>query len=91
MSVEKNEFEKHNKKAGKWITSLIAFLGGFIICGVLIISVMPSRMIVTRECKLGFDETIEQLQKRVVGEGWSIKGIKDISKEINNAGTSIQG
>ncbi|MCK4887095.1 MAG: DUF302 domain-containing protein [Planctomycetes bacterium] len=38
--------------------------------------VMPSLMIVTRECKLGFDETVAALEKRIPEHGWIVSGGK---------------
>ncbi len=73
-----------NKKT--WQAGLIGGAIGFVLCGIVMFLVMPSMMIVTKESKLGFDETVAQLQKRIVDQGWSVKGIKDISQQINSAG-----
>lgn len=69
-----------------WQAGLIGGAIGFVLCGIVMFLVMPSMMIVTKECKLGFDETVAQLQKRIVDQGWSVKGVKDVSHEINSAG-----
>lgn len=47
---------------------------GFVLCGVVVFTAMPSLMIVTRECKLGFDETVAALEKRIPEYGWAVSG-----------------
>jgi uncharacterized protein (DUF302 family) len=86
MPEEKKELAGLGNNKKIWISGSIGVVLGFILCAIIIISVMPSMMIVTKECKLSFDETVEQLQKRIVEQGWSVQGVKDISQQINSAG-----
>ena len=87
MSEEKPK-TKNNRNT--IIAGGIGVLTGIILCAIIMISVMPSMMIVTKESKLGFDETVEKLQERIIEQGWAVKGVKDISHEINNAGFSFE-
>lgn len=74
MSEEKNEVmtTKSNRKI--WAPGIIGVVIGFILCGIIVFTAMPSMMIVTRECKLGFDETVAALEKRIPEHGWVISG-----------------
>ena len=79
--------EKLKKESGKgWIYIITGIAIGAILCIILIVSIMPSMMIVTKESKLGFDETVAAVRQRITENGWSMKGVSDISHEINKAG-----
>ena len=84
------EVKPKMKNSNIIIAGGIGVLIGIVICAIIMISVMPSMMIVTKESKLGFDETVEKLQERIIEQGWAVKGVKDISQEINNAGLSFE-
>jgi len=66
-----------NKKA--WQAGFIGGAIGFVLCGIVMFLVMPSMMIVTKECKLGLDETVAALEKRIPEHGWVIPGGKAIN------------
>ena len=53
---------------------------------------MPSMMIVTKECKLGFDETVAALEKRIPEHGWVISGGKpiDMNKSMATHGVEFK-
>jgi len=74
MSEEKNEVltAKSNRKI--WVAGVVGAMIGFVLCGIVVFTAMPSLMIVTRESKLGFDETIAALEKRIPEHGWVISG-----------------
>lgn len=86
MSENEKRLATSSGNRKTWQAGLIGGAIGFVLCGIVMFLVMPSMMIVTKECKLGFDETVAQLQKRIVDQGWSVKGVKDVSQEINSAG-----
>lgn len=75
--------EKNNRK---WIYGILGLLTGVIICALLMVAIVPSKMIVTRESKLGFDETVATVKERIIEQGWSVKGVDEISRSINKAG-----
>jgi len=70
-----------NKKT--WQAGLIGGVIGFVLCGIVMFMAMPSMMIVTKECKLGLDETVAALEKRIPEHGWVIPGGKAIN--MNNS------
>lgn len=84
--------EKTGNKSGKklWIYSIAGMAIGAILCAILMVLIMPSMMIVTKESKLGFDETVAKVQERILEQGWSVKGVSDVKHEINKAGYEFQ-
>ena len=84
--------EKTSNQSGnkKWIYIIAGMVIGAIFCGILIISIMPSIMIITKESKLGFDDTVATVQQRIKEQGWSVKGVSDVKEEINKAGYEFQ-
>ncbi len=79
-----------DKSNRKWIYGITGLVAGFIICALLMIVIMPSMMIVTKESKLSFDETVAKVQERIAEQGWSVKGVSDVKHEINKAGYEFQ-
>ena len=63
--------EKTSNQSGnkKWIYIIAGMVIGAIICVTLIVSIMPSMMIITRESKLSFDETVATVQGRIKEQG----------------------
>jgi uncharacterized protein (DUF302 family) len=57
-----------------WILGIVCFMAGVLLCGIIAFIAMPSLMIVTKESKLGFDETVAALEKRIIEHGWAIQG-----------------
>jgi uncharacterized protein (DUF302 family) len=74
MSEVRNEMmtTKSNRKI--WISGIVGLVIGFLLCGITVFVAMPSLMIVTRESKLGFDETVAALEKRIPEHGWVVSG-----------------
>jgi uncharacterized protein (DUF302 family) len=92
MSEEKNEPmpTKSNRKI--WVAGAIGAIIGFVLCGILVFTAMPSLMIVTRECKLGFDETVAALEKRIPEHGWIVSGGQpiDMNKSMAEHGVTFK-
>jgi uncharacterized protein (DUF302 family) len=76
------------RRSKGWVFGLIGGAVGFALCGIVIINVMPSLMIVTKESRLGFDETVAALEKRIPEHGWVISKGKPIDM---NASLSEHG
>ncbi len=73
----------------------LIFIGGaigFVLCGIVMFMAMPSLMLVTRECKLGFDETVAALEKRIPEHGWLISGGQpiDMNKSMAKHGVTFE-
>jgi len=75
-----------------WISGMIGLVIGFLLCGVVVFTTMPSLMIVTAESKLGFDETVAALEKRIPERGWVISGDKpiDMNKSMAKHGVTFE-
>ena len=78
MTEETPKMGKSKNNRNLIIGGIIGVLAGTVLCAVIMISVMPSMMIVTKECKLSFDETVAALEKRIPEQGWAIQGGKPI-------------
>jgi uncharacterized protein (DUF302 family) len=88
--------ENEQEKKGQFVrnTTLIAALVGVVIgavlCAAVIFGVMPSKMIVTAESKLGFDETVAALEKATVENDWVVPGVLDINKSMASKGVKFE-
>ena len=81
---------KSNRKI--WVAGVVGAMIGFVLCGIVVFTAMPSLMIVTRESKLGFDETIAALEKRIPEHGWVISGdqLIDMNKSMAKHGVTFK-
>ncbi|MBN1806031.1 MAG: DUF302 domain-containing protein [Sedimentisphaerales bacterium] len=85
---EENIKTKCNRKI--WTLGIIGVIG-FLLCGIILFTTMPSMMIVTEECKLGFDETVAALEKRIPEHGWVLSGDQpvDMNKSMAKHGVTF--
>ena len=79
MSENEKQLATSSGNRKTWQAGLIGGAIGFVLCGIVMFMVMPSMMIVTKECKLGLDETVAALEKRIPEHGWVIPGGKAIN------------
>jgi len=88
MSEAKNETVTTKSNRKTWISGIVGLVIGFLLCGIIMFKAMPSLMIVTRESKLGFDETVAALEKRIPEHGWVVSGGKaiDMNKAMSEHG-----
>jgi uncharacterized protein (DUF302 family) len=88
--------ENEQEKKGQYVrnTTIIAALVGVVIgvvlCAAVILGVMPSKMIVTAESAMGFDETVEALQKAIADANWVVSGVLDVNKSMANKGIEFE-
>jgi len=78
MSENEKQLATSSGNRKTWQAGLIGGAIGFVLCGIVMFMAMPSMMIVTKESKLGFDETVAALEKRIPEHGWVIPGGKPI-------------
>jgi len=82
-----------NKTKQKYRTMLISSASGivigFVLCGIIIYSIMPSMMIVTKQSTMSFDETINTLKKQVEENGWVVSGVSDVNKSLASHGVQF--
>ena len=92
MSEEQNEVKIIKGHRNIWISGFTGLVVGFVLCGVIVFTAMPSLMIVTRESALGFDETVAALEKRIPEHGWVISGGKpvDMNKSMAKHGVTFE-
>ena len=92
MSEEQNEVKRTTSHRNVWISGLAGLVVGFVLCGVVVFTAMPSLMIVTKESALGFDETVAALERRIPERGWVISGDKpiDMNKSMAKHGVTFE-
>jgi uncharacterized protein (DUF302 family) len=92
MSEEKNEVLTTKSNRRIWIAGVVGVMIGFVLCGIVVLTAMPSQMVVTRECKLGFDETVAALEKRIPEHGWVVSGGQpiDMNKSMAKHGVTFK-
>jgi uncharacterized protein (DUF302 family) len=92
MSEEKIETMPTKSNRRILVAGVIGTVAGFVLCGVIVFAAMPSLMIVTKESKLGFDETIAALEKRIPEHGWVISGGQpmDMNKSMAKHGVTLK-
>jgi len=92
MSQEQNEVKSTKNHRNIWLSGLGGLLVGFLLCGVIVFTAMPSLMVVTAESNLGFDETVAALEKRIPEHGWVIPGEKpiDMNKSMAKHGVTFE-
>ncbi len=62
---------------------------GAIVSAAVIIGLMPSAMIVTRESSLDFDTTVSALEKSIVENGWKVSTVMDMNKSMAKHGVEF--
>jgi uncharacterized protein (DUF302 family) len=91
---EENDIVKTTNKSNRkiWTLGILGVVIGFLLCGIIMFTAMPSMMIITKECKLGFDETVAALEKRIPEHGWVISGDKpmDMNKSMAKHGVTFE-
>lgn len=71
-------------------SSTVGFVVGAVLCGVIIWVSMPSMMILTKESKLGFDETVSALEKSIEENGWVVSRVVDMNKSMAKHGVEFE-
>jgi len=72
------------------VSSSAAFVAGAALCGVIVWVLMPSMMILTKQSKLGFDETVAALQKNIEANGWVVSRVADMNKSMAKHGVEFE-
>jgi uncharacterized protein (DUF302 family) len=92
MSEVSNEMMTTKSNRRIWTPGIVGVVIGFVICCIAMFTLMPSMMIVTKESKLGFDETVAALEKRIPEQGWVISGGQpiDMNKAMAKNGVTFK-
>lgn len=64
------------------LSGLLGILVGLILYTVVIFTMMPSLMIITKESQLGFDETVSELEESIEKNGWIVSTVMDMNKSL---------
>ena len=72
-----------------WVATVIGGLIGAALCGMILFTVLPSQMIVTRESRLGFDETIAAMEESIPAHGWVLSTVMDMNKSMAKHGVEF--
>ena len=89
MPENNNQSIIHVNKKIILTSGVIGLMVGVILCSVSIVVMMPSMMIVTKECSLGFDETVSALEESIVENGWVVSTITDMNKSMAKHGVEF--
>jgi len=85
-----NQNKKQSKTPASKKRPLAAFLAGLVagalLCAVTFLVLMPSVMIVTKESTMGFDDTVQALEKAISEQGWVVAGVRDMNKSLAEHG-----
>lgn len=71
------------------VGGMVGILAGVVLCGLVILTAMPSMMIVTQESELGFDETVAALEKSIADNGWVVSTVSDMNKSMAKHGVEF--
>jgi len=65
------------------------FAAGLAAMAVVAVVGMRSLMIVRHESRLGFDETVAELEKQVKAGGWAVAGVRDMNESMAKHGVTF--
>lgn len=71
------------------ITLSLGILGGALLTGITIGSVMPKMMLHEKESPLGYPETVAHLENVITNSGWVVSRKIDLQKSIAQYGKTI--
>lgn len=86
-----NEMQK-TKKSGRKpfvVGGLVGGVAGALLCGLVVVGAMPKMMIVTRESRLGFDETVAALEEAIPAHGWVVSTVSDMNQSMAKHGVEF--
>ncbi|MHC4521418.1 MAG: DUF302 domain-containing protein [Planctomycetota bacterium] len=68
---------------------LIGLVAGVLLTGAAVVTAMPRMMIVTHESRLGFDATVNALEKGIAERGWVVSRVMDMNKSMARHGVEF--
>jgi len=90
MSQKESQTTRGPSKKSCLIGGLIGAIAGVVLCGAVVVAAMPKMMIVTRESRLGFDETVAALEDSIVEQGWMVSTVMDMNKSMAKHGVDFE-
>ncbi|WP_340113539.1 DUF302 domain-containing protein [Maribellus mangrovi] len=74
----------------KGLTFILGAFSGVVLTLVVIIAVLPQRMFVEQESKLGFDETVAAIEQSVKDNNWSMPHQYNLQATMSKHGFSVK-
>jgi len=88
--MPKSEQAVQQSSTGKLaIAGIGGVFAGAAICVAVLMAAMPSLMIRTYESRLGFDQTVADLETAVKSAGWHVSGVVDMNKSMATQGVQF--
>lgn len=85
---------KDKVKKSHFVLRVSIFLSGLgmglLVAVLLIINLIPSRMIVTDQSVLPFDETVQSIKEAIEQQGWVLADVKEMNKSIEKHGVDFE-
>jgi len=75
---------------GAIISGLAGLVVGALVMGLVVVKTMPGMMIVTRPSRLGFEETVQAVQKGVEKQGWTSPGTINMNTSMAKHGVTLE-
>ena len=77
------------KPKRKPISFILVFLVGMLVSALIFIWLMPKLMIVTKDSRFGFDETVAAVEKAIPAHGWASPGTMDMNRALAKNGVEF--
>ncbi len=68
------------------LAALAGLLGGVLISGIAVWTLLPSMMLSVHPSRFPFTETVATLQETAAARGWAVPKVYNIQKSLQNAG-----
>ena len=85
-----NETTSSKPKSRLWPGLIGGFLLGLVVTGVAVWLLMPGMMLVQHDSRYSLDETVARLKTSIQEQGWEVKGVRNITKNIHQQGHPCQ-
>jgi uncharacterized protein (DUF302 family) len=72
------------------ISGVVGLVIGIAVTALVVVRTMPGMMIVTRPSRLGFEETVQAVQKGIEAQGWSSPATLDLNKSMARHGVTLE-
>jgi uncharacterized protein (DUF302 family) len=72
------------------ISGLVGLVIGAALTGLVVVKAMPGMMIVTEPSRLGFEETVQAIQKGIDEQGWSSPATLNMNKSMAKHGVTLE-
>jgi len=71
------------------IGSLVGFVVGVLVTGIVIWNVAPGMMMIENQSKLDFDEAVQSIKDNAAGQGWVVPSVMRLDKSVAKHGFDV--